>query len=515
MRRLFPLMLPVLLTTILSASSLLELVGAPDSPNPFTARTVSIGGEAAYFNPALLVGQQDSAKAGFFMMVESLFIDHFKRPLTDANGDGIPDIDIADSIYEKAASDQINKVSEDYIDQRFTPIPTTGPRGLIKKRGSADYDDIKMVIALGATKTIIEDWLTLGLYMLLPATSVQTQVPYYNDEREQYFSNSLHFELLEDRSQQFNIAFGLGGKVNDYLHLGAGISFTTYTLTQTDVYVPDSSNPAFQILNTSLKVTGSISPHFSFAAYPIDDLVITGTVHLQSDNGQIELQNRTQVWGWDYGYDPNEPDKKVTRYLGSSGSMTYGYEPLRVGWGISYGFNIGHNYKLAPVLGGTWSHWATYENRHGLRPQDKWHDSFTAQGGIHISHEERQIGFDFSFVQTPVPEQTGRENYIDNHRLIWAAGWTEYFEFEKFTLAGGVQAQLQWLLYRTTMKDPTRTEAEGGVVDEYPDTLIDYTDPERNPIAEAQGLQTNNPGFPGFRSGGFLIGTSLFMKILY
>lgn len=508
MRRLFSLTLSVLLTTILSASSLLELVGAPDSPNPFNARTIAIGGEAAYFNPALLVNQQDSVKGAFFMMVESLFIDHFNRPLTDANGDGIPDFDIADSIFEKAASDQINKIDGEYANQRFTPLPTSGQRGPLHKRGNADYDDIKMVIALGATKTIIEDWLTLGLYMLLPATSVQTQQPYYNDEREQFFSNSLHFELLEDRSQQFNIAIGLGGKVSDFLHLGAGISFTTYTLTQTDVYVPDSSNPAFQILNTSINVTGSISPHFSFAAYPIEDLAITGTVHLAADNGQIELQNKTQVWGWDYGEDN-------PRYLGSDGNMTYGYEPLRVGWGITYGFNIGHNYKLLPVIGGMWNRWSTYENRHGKTPEDKWHDTVTASAGIHLKHEERQVGFDFSFVQTPVPDQTGRENYIDNHRFTWAAGWTEYFEFEKVTIAGGVQAQLHWLLYRTTMKDLTRTEAEGGIVDEYPDTLIDYSDPERNPIAEAQGLQTNNPGFPGFRSGGFLIGTSLFVKILY
>ncbi len=56
---------------------------------------------------------------------------------------------------------------------------------------------------------------------------------------------------------------------------------------------------------------------------------------------------------------------------------------------------------------------------------------------------------------------------------------------------------------------------DGGVVDEYPDTLVDYSDPERRPIAEAQGLQTNNPGFPGFRSSGFLVGTGLFIKVLY
>ncbi len=480
----------------LQGSSLLELVGAPDSVNPFSSRTVTVGPEAAYFNPALLVGQQDSGRGAFFMMVESLFIDHLKKD---------PKYNVTDEIYQ-AASNEINHVGADvpYRDQRFTPLPTAS---LLNERGSIDYNDIKMVIALGATKTIIEEWLTLGLYMLLPATSVQTQTPYYNDEREQFFSNSLHFELLEDRSQQFNIAVGLGGKVNKYLHLGAGLTFTSYTLTETAVYVPDSSDPSFQILNTSLKVTGSLSPHFSFAAYPVDDLVITGTAHLQSDNGQIELQNKTQVWGWDY-----EDDDQ--RYLGSAGSMTYGYEPLRVGGGISYAFDIGHDYKLAPVLGGMWHHWSTYENRHGTKPTDKWRETASVNAGLHLKHEERQVGFDFQFVQSPVPEQTGRETYVDNHRLIWAAGWTEYFEFEKVTVAGGVQAQMQWLLYHTTMKDLSRGEDAGGIVDEFPDDANNYMDPDV-PFASAQGLQTNNPGFPGFRSGGFLVGTSLFVKILY
>ncbi len=496
-----------ILPTILGASSLLELIGAPDSANPFSMRTISGGSEAAYFNPALLVKMPDSAKLGFFMMVEALDINHFARPTSDANGDGIPDVNIPDTIYDKAASDQITHVGDDvpYPEQRFTPLPTNK---LLRARGSADYNDIKMVLAIGATKTIIEERLTFGLYLLLPATSVQTQTPYYNDEREQFFSNSLHFELLEDRSQQFNIAVGLGGKVNDYLHLGAGLSFTSYTLTQTDVYVPDSSDPSFQILNSKITVTGSLSPHFGFAAYPIEDLVITGTLHLQSNNGQIELQNKTQVWGWDY-------ENADQRYLASQNTMTYGYEPLRLSGGISYAFTIGHDYKIAPVVGGMWHHWITYENRHGMRPQDRWHESGSVHAGFRITHPEREIGFDCSFVQTPVPEQTGRENYVDNHRLVWAGGWAEYFEFEKFTIAGGVHGQLHWLIPRSHHKDLSRSAGSGGLVDEYPDTLIDYSDPERPPIAEAQGFQTNNPGFPGFRSSGFLIGTGLFIKILY
>ena len=58
-------------SSFLSASSVLELMGAFDSPNAFTARIISTGAEAAYFNPAYIVMQEDSFKLGFGMMIQS------------------------------------------------------------------------------------------------------------------------------------------------------------------------------------------------------------------------------------------------------------------------------------------------------------------------------------------------------------------------------------------------------------------------------------------------------------
>lgn len=496
MRKLGSLVLLVLCFSTLSASSLLELVGAPDSPNPFNARIIAIGAEAAYFNPALLVGQPDSVKLGFFLLTEALNIDHYTKP---------EGYDVSKDIYA-ATSSEINKVGDELSvkDRRYTPIATLD---LKKTRGNKDYFDMKTIISLGVAKNIIDNWLTAGVYALLPATSVQTQTPFFADEREQFASNSLHFELLEDRSQQFNIAIALGGKISSFLKLGAGISFTSYTVTNNDVFVPDKSNMAFQLINTNLKVTGSISPHFSFVAIPYKDLFITGTAHLSANSGEIKLNNYMQIPGM-----PLDTGELTTKSYTSTMTMVYGYQPMRFSLGAKYDFHAG-KYAISPVFQSIWTFWSSYINRHGEKPLDKWDNVFSFFTGVNANSEDRSIGLDIAYVPTPVPDQTGRTNYVDNSRVAFALGWTEFFKLRKVTIAGGINAQLHYLIKRSVTKDINRPEQDGGIVDEFPDSLINPADGQ--PFASAQGLQSNNPGFPGFSSGGFIVGTGFFVKLIY
>jgi hypothetical protein len=54
------------------------------------------------------------------------------------------------------------------------------------------------------------------------------------------------------------------------------------------------------------------------------------------------------------------------------------------------------------------------------------------------------------------------------------------------------------------------SENEGGLIDEVPDDLHDYYG---NPLPDTQGLQTNNPGFPGYTVSGFLFNGSLMIGV--
>jgi len=474
----------------LSASSVLELMGSADSPNPFTARIIATGAEASYFNPAYLVLQEDSFKLGFGMMIQNKDIEHFKRPSGYDVGTQISNADSA----------EISK------NGKYVPLPTSQ---LISDRGSSGYDSFDGIITIGAVKSIVKNWLSAGAYALIPTTGIQTQEPFFNDEREQYFSNSLHFELYGDRLNQFSMAFALGGKVSSFLRLGAGVAVTTYTVTRNKVFVPDSSNPSSQIINAQMKVGGSAAPFFSFVANPFLGLNLTGTFHFPTNTGVVELNNEMQVYGWDYGDNEN-------KYLEAKSSMTAGYQPMKLSLGLYYDFNVS-GYKLTPMASFEWARWSTYVNRHGETPADEWKDTFSFAGGFMLRHRERKAAFNVNYVPSPVPAQTGRENYVDNDRLGFSVGYSEYFHFEKFSIGGGITSSLQVLLSRTEMKDKNRSEEDGGLVDEFPDDSSYYGMPDGEEAfnkAKA-GMQSNNPGFPGWKSSGFVFGIGISAEVLY
>ncbi len=275
--------------------------------------------------------------------------------------------------------------------------------------------------------------------------------------------------------------------------------------------MPDKANQSFQLINANIEVVGAIIPHFGFVAYPWKGLYISGTTHLDSASGTVTLENHTQISGM-YGEETsegqNEYDKKA---MISSFKSVYGFLPMRFSTGMGYLFE--HNgYKFGPVVNANLSLWSYYINRHGEKPADAWKNSFSFSTGFHMRSDARQVGFDFAYVPSPVPEQTGRENYIDNDRMSWALGWTEFFKIGKMVFAGGLNFQIQWMMERTTWKDLNRKEQDGGLIDEFPDTTLDANG---DPFVTAKGLQTNNPGFPGFKSGGVILGSGISFTLLY
>ena len=54
---------------------------------------------------------------------------------------------------------------------------------------------------------LFEQRLALGLHGLIPNGEFTKLRAFYNDEREQYFSNSLHPELYSDRMTALSLAF--------------------------------------------------------------------------------------------------------------------------------------------------------------------------------------------------------------------------------------------------------------------------------------------------------------------
>jgi hypothetical protein len=79
----------------------------------------------------------------------------------------------------------------------------------------------------------------------------------------------------------------------------------------------------------------------------------------------------------------------------------------------------------------------------------------------------------------------------------------------------GAQAQVQRLVprYQTKLATPTSPDGQDRtpslVVDEVPDDGV----VNGQPIRGRQGLQTNNPGWPGFGSEGWIVGGGLYLSV--
>ncbi len=498
----------LIVATSVSASAFYELTGAPDEVNPLNARFLSSGPAAAYFNPSLLMNQRDSVSVAVVVLIENMDINYLSRNDKKYNHG-----------YSSVITDDVFEVPTSLADAGITtPLPTN--RLISKRPLSSSQDDVIPVLSFGMTKIIIKKWLVGGVYAQFPLTGLQTQDPFFVDEREQYFSNRLHFELYGDRPQQFSLAVSLGGRISDFLTIGFGLAFTSYTTSNNDVYVPDASNPSVQLINSHMKIGGHIAPIVGVNITPWRGFGIIGTFHYQRNTGVVELNNKIQLSNPTMTEDP-DLNPSGDPYLSASSNITAGYQPINISAGISYRFET-HGYGFTPLAAFSWERWSTYINRHGEKPSTSyaWSDTFSFSAGFKMDHKDRKAGVDFIYRPSPVPDQKGRENYVDNDRLGFAVGYTEYFHFKHFSVGGGLNVQFQWLLHRSVEKKIMYSKDgkayignDGDIIDEFPDDITNSTHPDG--FDSAVGLQTNNPGYPGFSSKGLLFGTSIYVTLLY
>lgn len=459
------------------AAPLWETFGAHHSHQPFNARGVAMDASAAYFAPSLLVHAPKGLRLGFFVMHQEFDIRYQARP------DGV---DVSNRIYE--AKGIISPGGAEGV--RYLPT-----EDIARSRGTHSPSRTGYYLTFGSLHHIIDDMLSLGIYTTIPVQGFQTQRPFFPDEREQFFSNSLHAELYEDRLENSSFAFGLGVKPLSWFSLGAGLTLSMTTTTTSRVYLAGTGGQTPPVVNPEVEVRAGFVPHGSLTFEPLSGFRITGTFHWRY-RSKVKTEHRQQMWGYE-----NADGELITE---TTYRFSYGYEPVRVGLGLSWEAqaNPGLMYQLA--LGSTWFQWSDYRDRQDMRPSDAWSDTFPVTLGtsLRIANMHR-VALDLTFVPSPVPEQDGRSNYVDNHRFGAALGYEVYLEFERLSLTLGAAMQGHALLTQSASKSPY---ASNPILDEFPDAL----DARSNAyIEESAGLQTNNPGFPGFNSRGWLLGGGL------
>jgi hypothetical protein len=460
------------------ASPMLETVGAATSNNPFTARVLPSGPADAYFNPALLIGQP-SAQLGSFLVIQDLSLRLKPRP------EGI-DVDAA--IYDARVPNPDGSTSR----MPTRPLPTSALRN---PRGSVSPDHDSLFLVGGAVVEPIPNTLALGVFALLPTRAFQTQSSRFVDEREQYFSNSLSFERYGENFDTNLVAFGMGLRILPRLDAGLGLTLTTEGEADNEIFVPDASNQDVMHINTNVRVMTRLRPHAGLAFEPIDHLRLSSTVHLPSSN-EVSGENDLQLWNFEY-----PPGQQSFRQ-----SYTYRtqYMPLRVALGLAHDSirsPDGEGWAAGATV--TYTRWSDYLNRHRQEPLDAWVDTLSIAAGARWQGEVHRVGADVDYAPSPVPDQVGRTNYVDNDRLGSAVTYGIAWSIGDIRLETGLHLQAHRLIERSVTKS---TRATNPVVDEFPSSIDGRTGV---PIPQSAGLQTNNPGYPGFSSEGWLFGAGV------
>jgi hypothetical protein len=267
-------------------------------------------------------------------------------------------------------------------------------------------------------------------------------------------------------------------------------------------YVADAGQLDSLLLNVDVKVKAGLAPHAGFAWSPLDRWRITGTVHAPR-----ELDVRADV-----------------QYLLATGveqtsslRLLYDWMPWQVGLGTSVDLAHGEDTVLTLAASALYGRWSDYVDRHGQRPAREfgWYDTITSALGARLATGAWNLGLDVQYKPTPVPMQRGRSNYVDNDR-IGACQMVEYaIPIGKSRLKLGAQLQGFWMLQRTVRKLTTPTFADG--INRTPALVKDEVPDDAQigirPVEDAAGLQTNNPGWPGFSSKGWLAGAGLYLAV--
>lgn len=370
--------------------------------------------------------------------------------------------------------------------------PSVPSEYTLEPRRGQDSADHTLNLWFGASTDLGTKDFSLGALVSLPVYHSREQYSSgFPDERERLFSNEVSFTLLGGRVEHFVVQLGAAYRVAEWLSLGLGASVMPDAFTQNAIYMPDASQQDEIELNVGVRASTRWRLQGGMLFTPQERLSI-GVSYRDEQYMSVQGQNVVQVRGLQEG----------ERYpFVQEMNLAFHYSPRQFTYGASWrGERVGLSADLVYSL------WSDYQGQHLERAP--FTDTWSPRAGLSVgvaSGQELRLGARYE--PTPVPPQTGRTNYVDNHRAVLSLGSGHELELYGKLLRISWHAQGHLLLGRVDQKSvPQALErcesATSELCDEVPDDTLDPV--TRQPAASAQGLQTGNPGFPGFSSGGWL-----------
>jgi hypothetical protein len=484
------------------ASPLFELVGGVQGNGGFNARTMESGAASSYYNPALLTEAEAGLDVGVYVFTDQVGIHPFARPPGTAAD--IP-VNFPDSQMAGGGAFPSYGLPTTWL-QNGKPADAFGTPELPARprQAAGSGKQVRVYQVLGYVAKFFDNHLAAGIYTMIPYGQYTGAQSFFVDEREQYFTNSLHSELYSDRLIATSLAFALGVKIIPELSLGLGATLSLKSTASTPTFLNDVNHFQDILIDPKIGVDTSLAPHFGAAYRPFSRLLLTATAHTPQ---KFEITTDFQFL-ISNGF-----------YQKAQISFVHDYLPWQIALGGAFDVVKTPRDGVTVAVTALYAKWSDYIDRHATNPSGSyaWHDTIAPSLGVRYRHDAMRVLLDGVYQTSPVPDQTGRTNYVDSNRFGASAGFDYAFPLWGGKLRAGVQTQAHRVMPREVHKLPTPPSPTGTpgdpnlVIDEVPDNAV-YNG---NPLAGREGLQTNNPGWPGYSSSGWLFGGGVYLSFNY
>lgn len=324
-------------------------------------------------------------------------------------------------------------------------------------------------IAMGMTDGIGTDWFRVGLNFQLPIRRLQLQGTHFVDEREAFFSDLLRFEFYGQRFQRQIVLPAVAFRPHRSIAFGAGVSLFTFSRTDTDVYQTDLAevDKAFINLRGDQQNTSSMEYGLLWELKPD---IRFGLVYRDAESFVIRGVSQVEL-------------EDLRQELGQALDFRIQFRPTQAGGGLAYDYS--DRLKLAGDL--MWYRWSRYRDTHNNLPSPRFQDTLSPRlGAEYLMPPDWVFRGGYAFEPSPVPEQIERTNYVDNDKNVLSAGAGYRIQADGYRVSFDLFAQVHLMVDRTTRKKLSREELQTTTL--LKDSKVDRTH--------------DNPGWPGFESGG-------------
>src|SRR5262245_46735453 len=264
----------ILLSAPAVASPLFELAGAVQGEGGLAARAVPAGAASAYFNPAFLPDTDEEAELGVFVLGDQIGIALRARPPG-------ADIPVASVDMQRPGGARYARygLPTQWLEQGKPATPPDQPLRARPRQGAGSGHHLRGYQVLGFVVKALDGRLGAGFYGLIPYGGFTGAAAFYPDEREQYFSNSLHPELYADRLTAASLALGLGARLHERLSVGLSFTLGLHAGAVTPTYVEDVGRFRDILLDAHVDAGVAVAPHAAVVLRPTSRTRVALTAH--------------------------------------------------------------------------------------------------------------------------------------------------------------------------------------------------------------------------------------------